>query len=192
MALETSACGGSAPMSNSRASWSRTSPVPSRFEGDRDYLPGDAGEERDAVLGNSRRPLVVCDQCNRTNPAIALHSACANSESQQPVCCAASPTGSGFAGFGLFSRIIPRGYQSSGQSSTERFSRPAQAPASHNDARAIGRRGSVDRHCLLRVNHAGHFRPSFDLSLGPTGCQLNMESTGCMRRWNLHKIRAGS
>jgi hypothetical protein len=120
----------SAPTSNSRASWSRTSPVPSRFEGDRDYLPGDAGEERDAVLGNSRRPLVVCDQCNRTNPAIALYSACANSESQQPVCCAVSPTGSGFAGFGLFSRIIPRGYQSSGQSSTERFSRPAQAPAS--------------------------------------------------------------
>jgi hypothetical protein len=75
-----------------------------------EYLPGDAGEERDAVLGNSRRLLVVCDQCSCRNPAIALHSARANSESQQPVRCAAGPTGSAFAGFGLFSRIIPRGY----------------------------------------------------------------------------------
>jgi hypothetical protein len=82
------------------------------------------------VLGNSRRPLVVCDQCNRTDPANSLYSARTNSESQQPVRCAASPTGSGFAGFGIFSRIIPRGYQSSGQSSAERFSRAAQAAAS--------------------------------------------------------------
>jgi len=115
---------------------------------------GDAGEKRHAMFSNTRRSLGVCDRCNRTNPARAVYSACANSESQQPLRCAASPAGSGFANSGLFSRIIPRRHQSSGQSSTECFSLPAQATTSlrsrHPLSREVGRFRHETKNCSSR------------------------------------------
>jgi hypothetical protein len=137
------------------------------------------------VLGNSRRPLVVCDQCNRTDPAIAVYSARTNSESQQPLRSAASPTGSGFAGFRLFSRIIPLGYQSSGQSSTECFSCPAQAAASRSAPPPLSREPgaisiTVMPRCQCERGHRGTPRlrqPLRSLRIRSVECRYSITSS---------------
>jgi hypothetical protein len=92
-------------------------------------LGQNSSEERNAVFGDSRYSI-VCNRCGGTNAATDGTSDDTKSESEQLARSATGPANSSLACAEFSSWIQPRWDQSSGQSSTKRFSSPARATAS--------------------------------------------------------------